>query len=97
MAKSGVSKKAARAAYNSVKKDLQNLETHMNSLVDHVQKMNESSWYGSEPANKWYTTMQGHYSQNAKGNLKTFFDGVTGFQASLEGQFKKASTKGISF
>lgn len=96
MAQSGINKKIARQAVNNVKKDLQSLETHMNSLVDHVQKMNESSWYGSEPANKWYTTMSGHYSQNSS-NLVGFYKGVVSFQDSLESTFKKASAKGISF
>lgn len=97
MAKSGVSKKTARTAHTNVKRDLQSLEAHMNQLVNHVQQMNASIWYGSETANKWYTTMRGHYCANAKGNLVTFYNGVTAFQNSLESQFKKASTKGISF
>lgn len=97
MAKSGVSKKIAKKAYSNVKKDLVSLESHMNSLVEHVQKMNESAWYGSEPANKWYTTMQSHYSTNKKGNLVIFYSGVADFQSCLHSMFTKSSAKGIDF
>lgn len=96
MANSGVSKSVAKKAYNNVKKDIDSLESHMNSLVTHVEEMNKNYWYGGEIANKWYKQMKGHYSTNS-GSLVKFHTGVTNFQRELHEVYVKASAKGISF
>ena len=99
MAKSGINKPTARKVYNNVKKDLQLLEQQMNKLVEDVEKMNETSWYGDKPANKWYSNMASHYGDTKPESLSLvrFYTGVSQFQNSLENVFKKASSKDITF
>jgi len=94
--KNGVSKKAARTAYNSLKKEIANLETHMNALVKDVEEMNEKYLYGGEEADQWYKKVCGHYSTN-KGSLVKFHTGLTNFEREMRDVFAKASSKGISF
>ena len=95
--KSGVNKKIARKAYNNVKKDLQDLEKYMNKLVEDVEIMNKSYWYGDKLANDWYKKMRNHYSENKDLNLVKFYNGVASFQQSLETVFKNAGLNKISF
>ena len=95
--KSGVSKQVAKKAYNNVAKDLQDLEKYMNKLVQDVEVMNKSYWYGDKLANQWYNKMKGHYSENKDANLVKFYNGVVAFQNSLKTVFEKANTKGITF
>lgn len=89
---SGVSPKAARAAYNGVKGDLANLEAHIKKLQQDVELMNKTSWYGNKSANKWYKDMNDHYVK-----LVGFTQGVTNFQASLQRVFSKAVSSDIQF
>ena len=95
--KSGVSKQVAKKAYNNVAKDLQDLETYMNKLVEDVENMNKNYWYGDKLANQWYNTMKGHYSDNKDANLVKFYNGVANFQNSLKTVFQKSNNNGISF
>lgn len=97
MATSGVNKKIAKQAWTNVKKDLQDLETHMNQLVKDVEDMNKNYWYGSSTSIKWYNNMAGHYVTGSKGTLVKFYDGCVAFQNNLHSVFTKASNKGISF
>lgn len=94
--KSGVSKKAARKAYNSLKQELQTLESHMDKLAKDVEEMNAKYLYGGETANNWYKSMTGHYSDN-KGSLVKFHTGLSAFEKEMKDVFAKASSKGISF
>lgn len=96
MAKSGVSKRTAKAAWSNVNKDLQNLEMHMNELVTHVEEMNKNHWYGSRTANTWYANMANHYG-GPKGSLVKFYTGVSNFQSSLKRVFTKAKAQKIDF
>lgn len=94
--KNGVSKKAAKKAYNELKTELANLETYMNQLVKDVEAMNKSYFYGGELANEWYKKMDTHYS-SGKASLIKFHTGLTAFKRELGDVFAKASTKGIQF
>jgi uridine kinase len=96
MAKSGVSKDEAKKVYNDVKKELENLEKYMDSLVKHVNEMNEKYWYGDDSAKKWYDTMSGHFSTN-KNSLVKFYNGVAKLEEELHDIFAKAKAKGINF
>ncbi len=94
--KSGVSKKAARKAYNSLKNEIQTLEGHMDKLAKDVEEMNTKYLYGGETAENWYKAMTGHYSNN-KGSLVKFHTGLTAFEREMKDVFAKASSKGITF
>ena len=92
MAAVGVNTKIAKGAYENVKGDIESLEQHINDLRTHVEDMNKNSWYGSKPANTWYSNIKTRYE-----NLVKFDSGVNAFQTSLKSVFTKATNKGIEF
>ena len=89
---SGVNTKEAKSAHTKVKGYLTSLETNLVKLQRDVEAMNANNWYGSKPANTWYTNMNKTYM-----SLIKFDKGVNQLQNSLKSLFTKASSKGITF